>query len=87
MLTLLYDQQIPIEILADDIPALPCPVVSAAYPKTSALTERIIHQPVMFPDDPSPFIDDVAALCRKILHEKLFEIPFADKAYAGAVFL
>ena len=87
MLSLLHDQKVARQILSDHEKAFARSLLLASDPKTPALTQCVIHQAVMPSDHLSLFRDDVARLSRQILHQEFFEIPFADEAHAGAVFL
>ena len=87
MLALLNNKQITLHVLAYYEPAFTCPVAAPAYAKAAALTEGVIHQPVMPSYYPAVQRNGIARLCRQIFHKEFFEIALAYEAYARGVLL
>lgn len=60
--------------------------LDAAYSESSALTERVIHKPVVPPNRFAVAVHYVARSGGKISRKELFELALADKAYTRTVF-
>ena len=87
MLALLDDQEVLLEVFADDEPAFAAAVAAPTDAEALALTKRVVHEPIMSRDDAACFVYHLSRLRGQILHQKLFEVSFADEADAGRVLL
>ena len=85
MLALLHYQAVALHILADYEPAFARAKVLAANAQAAALTQSVIHQPVVPAQHAPGQIDDIARLSGQKIHKELLEIPFADEAHAGGI--
>ncbi|MPM81746.1 hypothetical protein SDC9_128803 [bioreactor metagenome] len=68
VLALLNDQQVALEILADDKPAFAAALAAPADAKALSLAERVVHQPIVTRNHLARFVDHVARLRGQILH-------------------
>src|SRR5690606_1521431 len=82
-----YHQDIPAEVLASDIPGIVGEILEPADAEPLALADGMVHQAFMTANDDAVGGFDIARLSRQITLEKVLELPLADKADTGAVFL
>ena len=87
MLPLLDDEQVPLQVLADDEPAFAAAVAPAPDAQTPALAQGVVHEPVVASDPPAVLVHHIPGGGGQVGHEKLFEVPLPDEADAGGVLL
>src|SRR5690606_28218419 len=84
---LAHDQFVGFQILAQHIPGGFAFVGNTADADALALTDGVIHQPLVVPQHLAVIGNDLAWAGGQILLQKIAEAPFTDKADPGTVFL
>src|SRR5690554_6054984 len=87
VLSLNRDQHVSIQIFRRRKPGLFRIIFQPPDAEPLALTDGVIHQPLMLADHVTVGCFDFARLCRQILFQEVAEATFTDKADAGTVFL
>ena len=85
ILALRHQQAIALQILANDEPAPP--VTASADAQPAPLAKRVVHQPIVTPDDAPIWRHHIAGLRRQIGRQKLPEVALTDEAHAGRILL
>ena len=80
MLSLLHDEQVARKVFPDHEPAFSAPRALSADSKPAALSERIIHEPIMPADHLPGKRHNLTRLRRQILHQKAFKVAFSNEA-------
>src|SRR5690554_3880993 len=87
VLSLNRDQHVSIQIFRRRKPGLFRIIFQPPDTEPLALTDGVIHQPLMLADHVTVGCFDFARLCRQILFQEVAEATLADKADTGTVFL
>ena len=87
MLPLLDDEQVSVEVLADDEPAFAAAVAPAPDAKAPPLAQGVVHEPVVAADLLPVLVHHVPGTGRQICHQKPLEVPLPDEADAGGILL
>jgi hypothetical protein len=81
------DQHVARRLFPGDVPGRFAGAGNASDTETLALSERVVHQPMVTPDDLARGRLDIAGQRRNISRQKFPEGALADEADAGTVLL